>query len=455
MDFAAWTFAAAAHAETGLAYWRVIDLSLSPFVPALGLALVVTFIGETRERARLVIAAFALFGALAAVSASALVSTTTARWLEGPGWPLVYLALFVPTIAVAIALLARHRGVVAPLPGARERRRVDGILLGITLGAALALTELFADLGWSVPRLGHLASLSTALVLVWLGLRHRLFERPTGARALGLVIAVGCLLGMSLLLLIARFETQRGLLFAGLLLVVAFVGMIGRAVLVDLITERAHAERLAYQGRLAAQLAHDLRNPIAAMKGTLDVVREARRRGEALDDHAALIERLEGLVERLHATTDRYVGAARAEASPRDVDADALVEQALAPFPDADAEVQPGTLHVDPELLVPALQNLLRNAYDASTTTNAPVTLRITRRDRWLVVEVEDRGRGMSPRERQLALEGFFTTKAAGTGLGVSFARRVAEAHGGRFLLISEEGVGTRAVLELPIRSAP
>lgn len=191
------------------------------------------------------------------------------------------------------------------------------------------------------------------------------------------------------------------------------------------------------------------------MKGTLDVLREARRRGEPLEQHEALVERLDAQVERLRATTDRYVSAARADARPREVDADTLVEEALAPFPDADAAVEPGTLYVDPELLVPALQNLLRNAYDASSATDAPVTLRVARRGRLQVVEVADRGRGMSPRERQLALEGFFTTKSEGTGLGVSFARRVAEAHGGRFLLVSEEGAGTSAVLELPARESP
>jgi len=70
---------------------------------------------------------------------------------------------------------------------------------------------------------------------------------------------------------------------------------------------------------------------------------------------------------------------------------------------------------------------------------------------RGVLLSVEDVGMGMSARTRERALDDFFTTKATGSGLGLAFVRRVAEAHGGDVSLISKEGAGTTVRMFLPL----
>jgi signal transduction histidine kinase len=68
-----------------------------------------------------------------------------------------------------------------------------------------------------------------------------------------------------------------------------------------------------------------------------------------------------------------------------------------------------------------------------------------------VLLSVEDAGLGMSARTRERALDDFFTTKATGSGFGLAFVRRVAEAHGGDVSLVSREGAGTTVRMFLPL----
>ena len=70
-----------------------------------------------------------------------------------------------------------------------------------------------------------------------------------------------------------------------------------------------------------------------------------------------------------------------------------------------------------------------------------------------MTLTVEDAGLGMSARTRERAMDDFYTTKATGSGLGLAFVRRVAEAHGGDVSLWSKEGAGTTVRLFLPLES--
>jgi two-component system, NtrC family, sensor histidine kinase HydH len=103
-----------------------------------------------------------------------------------------------------------------------------------------------------------------------------------------------------------------------------------------------------------------------------------------------------------------------------------------------------------------ALENLLQNAFEAHPR-DASVTVRTAlssaRQTRGIMVSVEDSGVGMSARVRERALDDFFTTKETGTGLGLPFVRRVAEAHGGEISLISKEGAGTTVQMFIPLGS--
>jgi signal transduction histidine kinase len=112
------------------------------------------------------------------------------------------------------------------------------------------------------------------------------------------------------------------------------------------------------------------------------------------------------------------------------------------------------TVMADGGLVAGAVENLLRNAAEAMPAGGA-VRVDLVVRPPLAIVVVEDDGPGMDATTREAALDDFFTTKATGSGLGLSFVRRVAEAHGTRVRLTSAPGKGTRVELPLPLADDP
>lgn len=92
---------------------------------------------------------------------------------------------------------------------------------------------------------------------------------------------------------------------------------------------------------------------------------------------------------------------------------------------------------------------MVRNALEA-THERGDVRVETERLDGGVIVRVVDTGPGMDARQRQRAFDDFYTTKVTGSGLGLSFARRVMLAHGGDVTLKSDLGVGTTVELRLP-----
>lgn len=224
-----------------------------------------------------------------------------------------------------------------------------------------------------------------------------------------------------------------------------------------LAAEVAGAERLAALGRVAAGVAHEIRNPIAAMRLRAEnaLAGDDPRRRKALEDMLGLIARLDGLLGELLAMTQRrkprpenveiksfLVGRAapqREEAARRDIDI--LVE----------CKVARGFF--DPEMIGRIIENLLINAV-RHTPAGGQVQISATARDDGLRFSVADTGPGIPPDIRDYLFEPFVTGRADGTGLGLAIARELADAHGGQLTLLRASGatVGGGAVfaLELP-----
>jgi len=108
----------------------------------------------------------------------------------------------------------------------------------------------------------------------------------------------------------------------------------------------------------------------------------------------------------------------------------------------------------DWDLLANALENLVRNAFEAMPR-GGTLTVRTQVEAKSVVVSVQDTGEGMNARTRERAFDDFYTTKATGSGLGLAFVRRVVEAHGGQVTLTSHEGRGTTVTLRLPAADVP
>jgi signal transduction histidine kinase len=216
------------------------------------------------------------------------------------------------------------------------------------------------------------------------------------------------------------------------------------------------AERLASLGRVSAGVAHEIRNPIAAMRlkaenaiaAGADVVRKDRALQTILDQ----VGRLEALLRNLLSSVQR---AAPASAAVSDLGA--FLESRAELFREEAAakelalEVRNGSdggAVFDSTRVGQAVDNLILNALQ-NTPAGGRITLRAERRGDRLVLSVADTGHGVPPAIREHLFEPFVTGRAEGTGLGLAFVREVAEAHGGAARVIHRPD-GTIFVVELP-----
>ncbi len=195
---------------------------------------------------------------------------------------------------------------------------------------------------------------------------------------------------------------------------------------------QAEADRqLVALGRASSVIAHELRNPLSALKGHAQLLVEDLP--EPSRTKAARV--VEG-AERLERLTNVLLDFVRE--GPLDIQPlapEELIERALAELPKERVRVDlsraPRVLNVDAERMSLALRNLLHNAVQASPDELSMVEVRAFAQEPGVVIEVRDHGAGLAPGVKPQLFEPFVTTKARGTGLGLSIARRIAEQHRG------------------------
>ncbi|MFY9343983.1 MAG: ATP-binding protein [Planctomycetota bacterium] len=224
-------------------------------------------------------------------------------------------------------------------------------------------------------------------------------------------------------------------------------------------------QRLARLGTLLAGFAHEVRNPLSTIGLNLQLVLEDFREPETARDKRTQkrLGTVEAEVRRLQKILEEFLGFARApepKFAPIDLNARlaAMVEfhepemrehgLSLRFYPSQDV----GQVTGDWDHLQAAFGNLLRNAKDA-TPPGGEILVSTGREGGHVLVRVTDTGAGIPAELQGRVFEPYFSTKKAGTGLGLPTVRRVVEEHGGAVTLQSEVGKGTQFTLRLPLRA--
>jgi two-component system sensor histidine kinase PilS (NtrC family) len=220
------------------------------------------------------------------------------------------------------------------------------------------------------------------------------------------------------------------------------------------------SERLADLGRLAAGLAHELRNPLAAMTGSVELLRDAARED---GDAQRLMDILLREASRLNRLVSRFLQFTRPAPPQRAVtDLGLLVAETLGVFVNDPAAVGvavekdlvPTPIACDPDQMKEVLWNLLVNAAQAiGVRERRGGCIRIACRPDstgGAIVSVEDDGPGIAEGDLRKIFLPFHTTKEQGTGLGLATVQRVVDAHGGTVEVFSVPGRGARFTVRLP-----
>ncbi|HWO19074.1 MAG TPA: HAMP domain-containing sensor histidine kinase [Kofleriaceae bacterium] len=217
-------------------------------------------------------------------------------------------------------------------------------------------------------------------------------------------------------------------------------------------------EQLRRLQSVGAKVAHELKNPLASIKGLCQLVArtpESERTQERLTVVASEISRMETILNE-YLSFSRPLEDIRPEtidltALARDV-LDVLDGRAVGAGVGLALEGTAPTVQGDPRRLKEALINLVANAIEA-TPSGGKVMLRVRGTGAGVRLDVQDSGRGISPEDLERLGTSFFTTRPNGTGLGVVLAQGVITQHGGSLAYSSTVGKGTTATILLPLQA--
>ncbi len=238
-------------------------------------------------------------------------------------------------------------------------------------------------------------------------------------------------------------------------LAATFNNMIER--ILDYQKKLAETERLAAAGQLSLSLAHEVRNPLTAIKMMVQVMRK-RLAGD--NETVRLIDIILREIHRIDLLIrDIMVWNRPAPPKKEFADLDSLVTEILElirPSMEKDKIIlqykkgDPPRVRVDPAQIKQVLWNLLQNARKASQPGDTIIVRTEISGDGSVCFVVEDQGKGIKPDDATRIFEPFFSTTVSGLGLGLSISRRIAKEHGGDIIVENRDSGGVKATVMLP-----
>jgi len=219
------------------------------------------------------------------------------------------------------------------------------------------------------------------------------------------------------------------------------------------------AERLAALGQLTAGLAHELRNPLGAMKSSAELL--SRQVGQENAIAKEMASYITAEVDRTNSLITRFLDFARPQhLKLAQTDLSALLDDVIGRFerePVNGATIYKNyspdipSLQLDSELMERVFLNLLTNAAQASPPGGA-ITVKTRRVDSMVEASVIDRGSGIDPKNIENIFNPFFTTKPEGVGLGLAICSKIVDEHGGHIMVESSPGDGSVFRVCLPLK---
>jgi len=221
----------------------------------------------------------------------------------------------------------------------------------------------------------------------------------------------------------------------------------------------AHSEKVATLGRVAAQVAHEVRNPLAGLLLYSEHLK-SRLDGKLSDTDAQLIDKIINTINNLTATTEQIMNFARpVTLAPKSVDLNTVAQDVVqllkteisahAIETNLDLNSSPVVGMFDEPSIRAATLNLVLNAVQAMGK-GGRLTISTEASNGKVCMEIGDTGSGMSADQVKHIFEPFNTTKSRGLGLGMPYAQKIVRQHGGQIVVESEPGKGTQVKIELP-----
>ncbi|WP_167505807.1 two-component system sensor histidine kinase NtrB [Desulfosediminicola flagellatus] len=216
------------------------------------------------------------------------------------------------------------------------------------------------------------------------------------------------------------------------------------------------SRRMAALGKMAAGIAHEIRNPLGTLRGFAQFFGS---KPEATEDDKMHSSLMVNEIDRLNHTVSGLLQFSRPrEPHLRRLSIDALFAKTIT-LMKADLANHDVRFHCprntgieytgDPDLLLQVLVNLLKNSINA-IASGGDISLSCKEDDHHIRISVIDSGCGMSERERERMFDPFFTTTRTGTGLGLAVSHQIIEQHHGTFEVITEKNTGTTITMVLP-----
>jgi signal transduction histidine kinase len=322
----AWNTATVFYDYTQDNSWRWLSAVVAPLFTPAAWWFVLIFIGRVRALRGATALIWAVYG-LQTVAALVLLVIGRTGEAELGALSLVHLACDLPLLVVAVRLISEHARQASQQA---ERERAWTLIFALVVFVAFVSTDMLHDAGLFPYALAAPGSFFFNGMLFVLTFRMGLYadaDRAAGAATTALAVLM-VLVGYLGVLAFAR--DSQALTLVDMAAVTLAMFAFGRFAITSWTSERAGLERMALMGRFSAQMAHDLKNPLAAAHGAAQFLEEEVRQGRGIAQQQEFMTLLIAQLDRLGRLIDRYQKLGKLELARQPLEANALVQRVTA-----------------------------------------------------------------------------------------------------------------------------